>query len=277
MSGSLASITGAVATLFGAGGQVSIGGVVLSEWEVPERIQWGGSQALSEQVAPGGVVATAALGIRYRPIEWSGICQGPSATARSRLLYAMMAAGQAVSLSWFTHSFKVIVERFEASDEKRGWIPYRISCRVQQDNALAPASAGAGSLLGEISDKITSGLGLSTTDLGIDMGGVQSALQVAQRAATAVGSVVPGTGAFLGLSSALSSASSLTQAVQSGADTSMLGLIASAGSSVFPGSGVGAAIANISNAVSGAEQLAKLPVVSGFIKSAQSALSTAST
>ena len=127
---------GALAT----GGAVSLGSMVFTGFEVPARINFGGSQQLVVHKFPGGARVIDSLGDDPARPEWKGCFTGPLAAARARQANAMRLAAQPVPLSFGPFTAQVVIKRFAASYERNGyWIPYSITCEV-----LPPQTDGAG-------------------------------------------------------------------------------------------------------------------------------------
>ena len=119
-----------------AGGLV-LGPVVFEQFEVPERIQFGGQQRLVVHVMPGGGRVVDAMGADEGPVSWSGVFSGPGAAERVRLLERLRRDGAALALSWDAWGFTVVIESFEAEATNPAWIPYRIKACVVATGALA--------------------------------------------------------------------------------------------------------------------------------------------
>ena len=65
---------------------VILGPVLLRDFEVPERISFGGRQAIVVHRLPGGARVIDAMGRDDAEIAFSGIFSGPDATRRARTL-----------------------------------------------------------------------------------------------------------------------------------------------------------------------------------------------
>lgn len=122
---------------------VKLGDFAFGGTEVPERIAFGGKQALAVHELVGGVRVIDAMGAFEDALEWSGIFVGPSALARARQLNTMRQAGTPVSLTWSELSYLVVIETFHADFERFYQVPYRISCRPAKDQSADAPQAGA--------------------------------------------------------------------------------------------------------------------------------------
>jgi len=157
-------IAGAVSEVLGlGGGEVTLGGATFADLALPSRMTWGGHQRLVRHVAPGGLVVMSSLGPDWKPICWSGVIEGPGASARAKLLYAMMLAAQALPLAWLDQLWVVMIQEFYADDTTIGWVPYRIACTVSADPSQL-AGPGEPTLLDQVQGDISAALGFDVTD-----------------------------------------------------------------------------------------------------------------
>lgn len=114
---------------------LSLGDMTFGAFEVPESIPWGGEQALTIHDLVGGKRVIDAMGRKDAPIEWSGIFMGSTAVDRAQYLNTQRVIGQALTLTWSSLSFLVVIRQFIAKYEFEYRIPYQISVEVVQDNA----------------------------------------------------------------------------------------------------------------------------------------------
>lgn len=280
MSATLSSLVGkastvfnAVSQLFGGSGNVQLGTVTFGGMEVPETLKWGGTADIVKQRLPGGKVIMSGMGIDFHPISWGGVFEGFTAITRSRQLYTMMNAQVPVSLSWNDRSYKVMIHEYTPEDTKTNWIPYHITCEVLSDETLS-SNPAAPSLLSQITGDIAGAIGITPAQL---TAGVGTALTVAQSAATVVGAVTSGSGAALALAGALAGVTTAVNAATGLANSSMAGIVASAGAGVFPAGSAVAGLASLATATDAAGKLAALPIIGGLIGRAQTNLGNAST
>ena len=114
---------------------VNLGQFQFALFEIPAKIQWGGSQRTAVHELVGGQRVIDAMGRSDRALEWSGLFQGLNATERARFLDTLRANGAAQTLTWGQFKYSVIVKEFDADYERFYQIPYRISCEVIADLA----------------------------------------------------------------------------------------------------------------------------------------------
>jgi hypothetical protein len=134
-----------------------LGPVLFQDFEIPERVAWGGRQRMAVHHLPGGARVIDAMGRDDAPIAWSGVFSGADAGARARLVDLMRAEGETWPLVWGRFLYSVVVASFQVNYERADWMPYRIVCAVLRDEvegviedaiALATQVAGDVSLAG---------------------------------------------------------------------------------------------------------------------------------
>jgi len=113
--------------------QIALGGIVLSSFEVPASMRFGGAQALAVHDLPGGQRIIDTMGRSDCNIIWEGILSGSDAVSRAQLLDAMRVSGAAQSLQWDAFNYRVIISNCVFEYERQWWIPYKISCTVLLD------------------------------------------------------------------------------------------------------------------------------------------------
>jgi hypothetical protein len=130
-----------------------LGPVFFLDFEVPERISFGGGQRLAIQRLPGGGRVIDAMGRDDADLVWSGIFTGPDAADRARLLDALRVQGAVLPLTWDAFFYSVVIARFEAEYAHANWVPYKLTCTVLRDEAASAAAPGsdlAGSVLADL-------------------------------------------------------------------------------------------------------------------------------
>jgi hypothetical protein len=116
---------------------LTLSGVAFQDFEVPEKISFGGRQrvAVHELIGGGRVVDT--LGAQPAEIKFSGIASGTDATARIQSLDTACAAGSVLPLGWDAFFYNVVIAEFAADYTKPYWIPFEIGCVVIADAAIS--------------------------------------------------------------------------------------------------------------------------------------------
>ncbi len=112
---------------------VTLGGVAFQDFEVPEKIGFGGTQRVAVQSLIGGGRVVDVLGEDAAEIKFTGIFSGTDAVQRARSLDAARAAGAAVPLCWDAFFYNVVIVDFVADYEKPWWIPFGLRCVVTSD------------------------------------------------------------------------------------------------------------------------------------------------
>lgn len=119
--------------------QFILAGIPLSDFQIPERMPWGGSHQFTIHKLPGGRRVFDAMGPDNAPITWSGLFFGPKAVSIARVFDVIRQNGSAVTLQWGPFNFQVVVKSFKPVFEQVWQIPYQITCEVVADNS-APNS-----------------------------------------------------------------------------------------------------------------------------------------
>jgi hypothetical protein len=169
-----------------------LGPVVFRDFEVPERINFGGTQRLAVHELPGGARVIDALGRDDADIVFSGIFTGGDAMPRARALDELRALGTVLPLTWDVLTYSVVIRAFAAQYERAEWIPFRIACTVLRDEAAALAEAPlslATSLLGDFSiaaaAALAGGVQLATARTAISAQGATQRASAAHAVASA--------------------------------------------------------------------------------------------
>jgi hypothetical protein len=137
---------------------VILGGVAFRDFEVPEKIQFGGTQRIVTHELIGGGFVLDTLGKKPQEISFQGIMSGTSAFSRAQNLDIMCSAGDIISLGWYEFFYNVVIVDVSIDYEKPWWIPFKIKCIVAQD--LIGASIKRSS---PIASLIASDLGVADT------------------------------------------------------------------------------------------------------------------
>lgn len=123
-----------------AEGGLLLGPILFQDFELPERVRWGGAQKLVVHRLPGGVRVIDQFGRDDADIVWSGMFTGDDATLRARSLDLMRTQGGTWPLTWDQFFYTVMIARFDAEFDRPNWIPYRIACKVLRDEVEAMAT-----------------------------------------------------------------------------------------------------------------------------------------
>jgi hypothetical protein len=140
-------------------GHLLLGPVLFRDYELPERINWGGRQRLVVHRLPGGRRAIDAMGRDDAAISWSGAFSGEDGSTRARLLDQMRAGGGLWPLNWASFLYSVVVSAFSVRYERSNWLPYRIECAVLRDELAAFADEAVPALTMVVDDLALAGAG----------------------------------------------------------------------------------------------------------------------
>jgi hypothetical protein len=216
---------------------VTLGGVAFQDMEVPDQIPVGGEQLAVVHKLIGGARVIDTMGRDDVALNWSGRFLGSDALDRAQAIDAMRIAGAAVTLTWSTFAYTVVIKRFVYPYRADFWLgDYEIACEIVSDDA-APTSADDSD--GPSLDDQMSDDAVTATSLAASIGGAVGALQ---SAVSAVMHAAPGlSGVASSLEGALGAVAGLTQ---SAGTLTIPGLIAS-----LP-TGGGAAVQSLTGLVS---------------------------
>lgn len=112
---------------------LTLGPVTFANFEIPEGINFAGSQSLSVKKLIGGQRVIDAMGRDDDDITWSGLFQGSTANFRAQYLDNLRVQGAPLPLTWSTYNFSVLIKDFKPVFNRFYWIPYTITCTVIQD------------------------------------------------------------------------------------------------------------------------------------------------
>jgi hypothetical protein len=164
--------------------ELLLGPVLFADFEVPERISFGGSQRLAIHSLPGGGRVIDALGRDDADITWSGIFTGPDAANRARLLDTLRAEGAALPLTWDAFCYAVVIARFAADYAHPNWVPYRLTCTVLRDEAASPPTTMPNLAASLAADLATAATNTSAATTALAVAGATSRGTPAYAAAT---------------------------------------------------------------------------------------------
>lgn len=113
---------------------LTIGGVVLSDFEVPEQFgDIGSKQTLVKHEFPGGLITIRPLGSFPHPVTWNGLLTGTDAFDRAQKLQRIAAVGNEVTLSYGQFAWSGYVSSFVAKPRHQWLVPYTITFEPTAD------------------------------------------------------------------------------------------------------------------------------------------------
>jgi hypothetical protein len=150
---------------------IQIGAIGLQGFEIPSSVRFGGRYRLAVHNLSGGRRIVERLGPDDGEISFQGTFSGPNAEARVRAFDSLRLSGDIVWLTWGSFRHRVVVKSFVAEYRSPWWIPYKVSCVVAHQAAVAAAqtstlsaliSADLGNALSSVSNSTISLASLQT-------------------------------------------------------------------------------------------------------------------
>ncbi|ADE12131.1 hypothetical protein [Sideroxydans lithotrophicus] len=222
--------------------------------EVPQKIPFGGKQALTVHKLVGGRRSVDAMGPDDKPLQWSGMLLGQSALPRARYLDWLRKSGKQCVLTWSELAYLVVVESFDADFERFYKMPYTISCLVVQDLSQPIMATPSPSLDDVMRDDITKALAAGQKIGDGPLTGLLTTLDTAIKAVSSFASAS---------TAAINSVTGPVLAVQGRVNT-LIGSVGSTAGNIgtlgglLPGSNVTLQAAKITNSAIAANQLSQL-------------------
>ena len=155
---------------------LTLGPVLFTSFEIPEKVNFGGRQTLLTHKLPGGQRVIDAMGPDDDDIAWQGRFRGGLAPSRARAVDAIRVAGLPVTLAWGGFRFTVLVSEFKADYQQAYEIPYTLACVV----VTPPPGTAAPGLADLLGTDITRALGVGLSQVADAVAGVQSAVAAAK-------------------------------------------------------------------------------------------------
>jgi hypothetical protein len=117
---------------------MQIGSIVLTGFEVPSTIRFGGSQRLAIHRMSSGARLVERLGPDDNDITFEGVFSGPNAEARAREMDSLRISGDTIWLTWQSFRRLVVVKNLLLSYDNSMWLPFRLTLTVaRQQMAMA--------------------------------------------------------------------------------------------------------------------------------------------
>lgn len=123
---------------------LTLGPILFADFEIPEKLPFGGAQTLVVKKLVGGDRVVDAMGRDDDDKAWSGRFRGQFAESRARELDSLRIQGQPLVLTWSTLRYLVVISKFNADFMQPFEIPYSITCLVLEDlsNPILPTAPG---------------------------------------------------------------------------------------------------------------------------------------
>jgi hypothetical protein len=260
--GSAVTALKGVTNLFSSSGVITLGEFEFTDYEVPERANFGSKQMTGTHKLPGGRRVFDLLGPDPDPITWSGLLLGTDAEARARELRRMCDSGEVVGLIIGEDRWDVLVSEVSFEAIRVGYhYQYKISCMIVD----AVPDSGEVGFLGELSQDISSALGI---DLPSTLSDVRDAVSTVRSVATTAVSLTGGSPAALRVLGAVNTAQGLVSGLTRTANGEVAGLAQIAGSMTNSAT----AIRVVNGLTNGTQRLSALGRTSAYLGSAASRL-----
>jgi hypothetical protein len=119
------------------GDVLTIGGIAFDDFSTPDKLPYGGKQAMVIHKLPGGARVIDTLGPDEDDISLTGHFFGDNAYNNAVALDAIRASGQVVTFSGAGQSRQVIVSHFTYNIRRLPvWVEYSITCTVAVNPSL---------------------------------------------------------------------------------------------------------------------------------------------
>ena len=237
----LTNLETAIGSLGRAGQPITLGGLSLNGYEVPDVLRVGGQQSLVVHKLPGGQRVLQSMGDDPAQLTLSGKFVGPTAATRARQFEAMRKTGQQLTLSAAGISVQAVVASFSYDFQLQGAVvPYQLTVEIVTQVALSSSLSSS-----SLSSLVGSDLGSAITSVSATLSSVSAyATNVLGTVSSVTGQITPianlvGAGGLLaGVQDKLTVASGLTTAGVNlasapAAAASLVGNLQSAGSSLM--------------------------------------------
>ena len=160
--------------------KIQLGTFVFQDLEIPEKINFGGTQQLVQHDLIGGNRVIDSLGQSDIDISWSGLMTGSTALPRAQQLNQLRAAGQQLNLTWFSLNYVVVIQNFVSYTERFYQVGYEIVLRVIKDGSNPIASQNlvgfSEAVTGDFNTANTIASGLAITALNSAMTSLNTAI-----------------------------------------------------------------------------------------------------
>jgi len=143
---------------------LKLGDVVFGDTETGP-IPFGGEQQLNIHRLVGGKRVIDAMGDNPIALDWTGIFVGANALTKAKTLRRMQKEGRALSLTWSSMTYQVVISKFTGQFEAEFNIPYSITCEVVEDRTELPSANSGSDVNQAINADMTTAQSL-TSDIG---------------------------------------------------------------------------------------------------------------
>lgn len=114
---------------------VSVAGYLLTGWEIPEQVVWGGAQRMNVHKFVGGSRYIDVMGADNDAVSWTGRFLGPDASFRADEFDQMRKAGEIVELIFAGRYYEAVISNLSMTQQTQYLITYKISFTVLIDES----------------------------------------------------------------------------------------------------------------------------------------------
>lgn len=174
--------------------QLVLGDFAFERFEIPEDIDFGGSQIVATHKLVGGKRVLQPMGRDDSDLSWSGLLIGDAALDRARYLDYLRVQGKPLLLAWSELNYQVVITNFKCSFQRFYKLPYTITCEVSQDNTQPnPTYFPSGfdeSMTDDNASAQSLGVGIGDSALSSLLSGLNAAISTVSSFANAAQSVI---------------------------------------------------------------------------------------
>lgn len=139
-----------------------LGGIAFDDWSTPERMPFGGKQAMAVHKLPGGQRVVDTLGPDEEDIHFTGTMYANNAYGVADELDALRIAGTQVSLTFAGRFYLVVIAECHVDIRRFPQLmSYHVSCLVVQNNMAGVLGAIASSVSGLVSADMATAMNLA--------------------------------------------------------------------------------------------------------------------
>lgn len=114
---------------------VSIGEIILEDWEIPEKVSWGGQQRMTVHKLIGGTRFIDVMGEDNAEVSWSGRFLSPDAAFRADQLDLLRKSGMLIDVVFAGRYYSAVISSFIAEQLTQFHITYQISFTILADES----------------------------------------------------------------------------------------------------------------------------------------------
>lgn len=114
---------------------VTIADIVLEDWEIPEKVSWGGAQRMTVHKMVGGTRYIDIMGQDNAEVSWSGRFLSPDASFRADQLDLIRKSGALIDVVFAGRYYSAVISSFTAQQVTQFHLTYSISFTILADES----------------------------------------------------------------------------------------------------------------------------------------------